>query len=333
MNPWAGKDVRRLRAPVGHTPDGVKVGVVRRIAIAALEAGAERVLVGRDVAKIAERAVDGLADTELLAGPGTGSALDTQRAAGQLRDHNCSVVAVLGGDGTCRDAVIGWPEIAMVGISTGTNNVFPLFIDGSSAGTALGLVASGAIGLDSVARTAKVLRVSIQDQRVNEATNDSRADLALVDVALSSNIHTAARAILDASTVSELVAAIATPQSTGLSSIAGRLLPVDRYEPTAVRVTLGGDRTIRAPLVPGSFSDIHVHSCQRIRSGDEVNLEGPGSLVLDGERLQTLSPSTTATVTLDLNGPRIVDVHQTLCIAATTGLFDTSPTQKAHHVD
>jgi predicted polyphosphate/ATP-dependent NAD kinase len=48
VNPWAGKDVRRLHAATGHTPDAAKIGIVRRIAVAALDAGADRVYAAGD---------------------------------------------------------------------------------------------------------------------------------------------------------------------------------------------------------------------------------------------------------------------------------------------
>ena len=51
------KDVRRLHAPVGHTPDSAKIGIVRRVAIGALDAGAEQVYAAADLGRIAERAI------------------------------------------------------------------------------------------------------------------------------------------------------------------------------------------------------------------------------------------------------------------------------------
>ncbi len=157
VNPWAGKDVRRLHAPVGHTPDTAKVGIVRRVASAALESGADRVVVARDTGRIGERAVGDLAGADVLDGPGTGSALDTRRAASQFAALGCSVVVALGGDGTCRDVALGWRQAPLIAVSTGTNNVFPVMIDATSAGTAAGLVASGAIALHAASRPSKVL--------------------------------------------------------------------------------------------------------------------------------------------------------------------------------
>ena len=39
--------------------------------------------------------------------------------------HDAGAVVALGGDGTCRDVAIGWPDAPLIAISTGTNNVFP----------------------------------------------------------------------------------------------------------------------------------------------------------------------------------------------------------------
>ncbi len=114
VNPWAGKDVRRLHAPVGHTSDAAKVGSVHRIAAGALDAGADRVAVLRDTGRIAERALAGVAGGELIDGAGTGSALDTRRGATQLAAMGCLPIVVLGGDGTCRDVAIGAPHAAII---------------------------------------------------------------------------------------------------------------------------------------------------------------------------------------------------------------------------
>ncbi|HMK10851.1 MAG TPA: hypothetical protein VK461_04690, partial [Acidimicrobiales bacterium] len=86
VNPWAGKDLRRLHAQTGHTADSAKVGIVHRVAAAALATSGTRVLLARDAGRIAERAASGLEGISIVDGPGTGSALDTRIAAAQLRD-------------------------------------------------------------------------------------------------------------------------------------------------------------------------------------------------------------------------------------------------------
>ncbi|MDP9463586.1 MAG: NAD(+)/NADH kinase, partial [Actinomycetota bacterium] len=180
VNPWAGKDIRRLHAAVGHTPDTVKAGIVRRVAIAAAECGASRIVLGDDANGLAARAVDGLdlpISVELLDEEPTGSRLDTVHAAARMWKEQCGAVVVLGGDGTCRDAAIGWPDVPLVAISTGTNNVFPTAIDGSSAGAAAAFVAGGLVAISDIARRAKRISVNIDDRRAG-----NRDDMALVEV-------------------------------------------------------------------------------------------------------------------------------------------------------
>lgn len=323
VNPWAGKDVRRLHAPVGHTPDTAKIGIVRRVTIAALQAGAERVLLARDLGRIAERAAHGLDGAYLVDGPGTGSSLDTRRGAAQLAELGCGPIVVLGGDGTCRDVTLGAPTTAMIPISTGTNNVFPIFVDGSSAGTAAGLVSTGAIDLDAVARPAKVLHVDVDGP-------DPIHDLALVDVALTDDTRVGARAVVRPGSIRAVVAAIATPTSTGLSAIAGRVEPLDRSAPGAVVVRTGPGRRVRVPIVPGSFDELSIASVDLLADGDSVHFDGPVTLAFDGEREHVVRAGSSITVTVRADGPRVVDVGRTLHCAAHQRLFDIHDPEAPH---
>ncbi len=316
VNPWAGKDLRRLHGPVGHTPDTAKIGIVRRVIVGALEAGASMVYLAADVGRIAERAGRGITGVQLVDGPGTGSPLDTRRAASQFCELGCRAVVVLGGDGTCRDVAIGWPDVIMISISTGTNNVFPRFVDGSSAGTAAGLVACGRIETVLVARRSKRLLIEI---------SSGERELALVDVAVIAGSATGARAVVDPLSIRAVVAAIASPMSTGLSSIAGRIAPLGPDDDGAVVVRTGGDeRLVRVPIVPGRFDQIAIESVEPLAVGERVVFEGPCVLAYDGERDRVVPADTRAAITVDRAGPHVVDVERTLWIAADRRLFDAT---------
>jgi hypothetical protein len=304
---------------VGHTPDSAKVGVLRRVAIGAEQAGAERIVVAGDAGRVAERAVAGIDSAVLVEGPCTGSALDTRRGAAQLAELGCRPIVVIGGDGTCRDVAIGAPEAAIIAISTGTNNVFPTFVDGSSAGAAAGLVATGAIDADRVGQRAKVLHVEIATP---EGTVEH--ELALVDVALTDDVHTGARAVLGGAGLRAVVCAIATPASTGLSAVAGRVRPLSRREPGAVVVWTGGERRVLVPLVPGTFDELAIGEIALLEDGGSVVLDGPGALAYDGERHTVLAHGATATVTVRADGPLVIDVARALHCAAASRLFDVA---------
>lgn len=323
VNPWAGKDIRRLHAAVGHTPDTVKAGIVRRVVIAAAECGATRILLGNDASGLAARAVHGLelgVPIEFLDEEPTGSRLDTVRAATRMWKEQCGAVVVLGGDGTCRDVAIGWPDVPLVAISTGTNNVFPRAVDASSAGAAAALVATGAVAIGEMGRRAKRISVHIADPIAGHSD-----DMALVEVALIDAEFSGARAVVDASAIRHVVAATATPASTGVSSIAGRLHPVSRDDDGGVYVRFGpGGRRLRMPLMPGSFASVDVAEVRALTSGESVEVTGPGMLAFDGERDRRVGPDATITMTVDHSGPLVIDVEQTLIRAAHDRRFDVS---------
>jgi predicted polyphosphate/ATP-dependent NAD kinase len=330
VNPNAGKDIRRLVTPATHTSDVTKVGIVRRAIVAAAESGAERILIAPDTHHLGRRAAEGLdAPVEIVDEPVTGSRYDTIGAARRFWKEQTGAVIALGGDGTSRDVALGWPDAPLIAISTGTNNVYPVAVDGTSAGAAAGLVASGVVSVAEVARRSKKIVVRVDDR------DSSVDDVALVDLAFIDADFIGARAVRDPSTITAVVAAVATPASTGLSSIAGRIYPVDRWESGGVFVRLGGGgRRVRVPLAPGSFTTIDVAEVRPLAEGESISLTGRTILAFDGERDLAVSPDGTVTVRVESSGPLVIDVERTLVRAASTLSFDITSqgkTQKDHN--
>ena len=334
INPHAGKDIRRLVSAAGQTSDAVKIGIVRRAVVGALEQGAQRVLLSSDTHRLAERAVEGLdGPIEFVESPLTGSHLDSVAAARSMWKDDAGAVIVLGGDGTCRDVAIGWPDAPLIPISTGTNNVFPGTLDGTTAGVAAALVATSTVDIAAASHQAK--RVAL---RVDDPARDTvHHDTALVEAALIDTTFVGARAVSDPSTIRWVVAAIAEPASTGVASIAGRVHPVGRREHGGVLIRLGdgahGDRQVRVPLAPGSFATVSVASVQPLAVGTSVEVPGGGVLAYDGERTLPVGADATVTVSIEASGPRIIDVDASLVAAARSQLFDVSPRRKDVHGD
>lgn len=327
VNPHAGKDIRRLVSAAGHTSDSVKIGIMRRVAAGAIEQGVDRVLMSTDTHHLAERAVEGLdGNIEFVEGPKTGSHHDTVAAAREMWKAEAGAVVALGGDGTCRDVTIGWPDAPLIPISTGTNNVFPTSVDGTTAGVAAALVATGVV--ESLATPAKRVELTIDDP-----ANDTVAhDAALVEAALIDTAFVGARAVNDPKSIRWVVACIANPASTGLASIAGRVHPVDRKAPGGVVIRLADSdspctRRVRVPLAPGTFATLDVASIDPIDEATSVDLPGGGVLAYDGERDTPVSADATVSVSINASGPRLIDVEATLTAAARDGRFDvaTSP--------
>lgn len=321
-NPAAGKDIRRLVSAASPVSDMAKIGIIRRAAIGAVEGGATRLLLADDRHALARRAlkgVDGLrpgvdVEIEVLDIPLFSSSRDSQRAAAAMADLGVGAVIVLGGDGTHRDVTKGWRRVPMVALSTGTNNVFPRAIEATVAGQAAGLVASEAVVLDDVADDAAVI-----DVEVKSTGGETRSDLGLVDVALTSGAFIGSRAVWEIGALRELVAAMAEPASVGLSAIAAALAPTDRRDRTGVHVRFpDGAREpvacVRCAIAPGSYADIAVAGHRRLDPGDEVVLNGPGVLSFDGERDLVLGPGDTAGIRISGDGPRVIDVARTMSV-------------------
>jgi predicted polyphosphate/ATP-dependent NAD kinase len=327
VNPLAGKDIRRLVTNASPVSDSSKIAMVRRAVVGAFEGGATTVLLSDDHHRLGRRAVDDLDRggrlIEHVEVGIAGDRTDTVAAAMAMRDGGAGALVVFGGDGTHRDVVSGWRNAALVPVSTGTNNVFPVAWDATSAGTAAGLVASERVPTVEIANRASVLDIS---------TDTGRTDLALVDVALVDGSFIGAKAVWDASSIRTVVAVIAEPATSGLSSIAGRVHPVDRWTHEGVVVHLGdGARRVRLPLSPGTFVSVGVRSSDVVSVGESVHLVGPGVLTLDGERTIVLHPGETATVTVRADGPHVIDVAAALRHAVARHAFDEPVIRAAHH--
>jgi predicted polyphosphate/ATP-dependent NAD kinase len=322
VNPLAGKDIRRLVGNASPVSDATKVGLVRRAAAGARHGGATRILVTDDHHGLARRGLDGLdlgsTSTEVFGTALSGDRLDTVAAAEHLAKQDAGAIVVFGGDGTNRDVVSGWRDAPVVPVSTGTNNVFPIAWDAAAAGTAAGLVAAGTVALAEASRQAKRVLV-----HVTAPGRPDVDDVALVDVALVDGRFVGSRAVWHAESVRRLVAAVAVPTASGLSSVAGHVVPVGRWEPAGVAVDVGpGGRTVRLPLIPGSYHDVGIADIQRLALGEPVHWTGPGVIALDGERTIVLQDGDAVTVTVVGDGPHVIDVERALLAGVQAHSFD-----------
>lgn len=325
-NPASGKDVRRLVARASVFDNQEKQAIVGR-ALAGIRAAARsdcRIAYFDDSHGITQGALAqagaGL-EAEAVEGPGTVTALDTVRVAERLREVGCAVVITLGGDGTNRALASAWPDVPLIAISTGTNNVFPTLVEATIAGASAGLVASGRVPLAEVSRASKLIHVAVEGER---------PDLALIDAVLSRERFVGARALLSPEHLAAALLTRADPAAVGMTALGGLIAPLDGSDDAGVLLALGsGSLRVNAPIAPGFYREVAVESCRRVAFDEPVTFQGPGVLAFDGERERVLNPGQRARLHVDRSGPRVVDIAAALHAAAARGCFHIGPAPAA----
>lgn len=201
-------------------------------------------------------------------------------------------------------------------VSTGTNNVFPVMIEGTTAGLAAGVVALGMVDVDEVTYRARRLEIEVEGQP---------ADIALVDAAVVSDTYVGARAIWEPTRLRHIVLARAGLHYMGLSSLGGAFYPDGLPPGQALHLELGpGGETVLAPIAPGLIHQVAVRRQQLLPFGQRLELELANcTIALDGERELEIGRPKRVAFSANEWGPRIVDVPRALALAARQGVFRT----------
>ena len=329
-NPVSGRDIRRVaaRGTVATTQD--KRSRIARAVVGAVTAGVTRIVVmdepfGLATAALADLGLGRHVEVDVVDVGARLDAEDTRRAALAMRDRGVAALVVLGGDGTSRAVARVWPEVPLVALSTGTNNVFPTMTEATVAGAAAGLVATGRVPSARVAAPAKVVRLRLErhgDDDGSRAGSAAGEDLALVDAVFLVGDMVGNRMPFDPDLLRLLVLSRAEPTAIGVSSIGGLTVPSGAADDFGVVVHCGpGGRLVHAPLAPGSYRQVPVREARPLVAGETVVAAGPAVLALDGDRLYRLEEGDTAELRVVRDGPRVIDVVRVMGLAAQLGLF------------
>ena len=315
-NPASGKDVRRLVARASVFDNQEKRAIVRRSLLGVAAVGESSIAYMDDPHGIVHMALEdtgGNLDSQAVNGTRTGSVMDTVSAARALQEIPCQVVITLGGDGTNRAVTQGWQDVPLIPISTGTNNVFPIFVEATIAGAAAGLIASGKVPFADVAQQQKLIRVSIEDEK---------DDIALIDAVLTSERFVGSRALLSPELLQMALLTRADPAAVGMTAIGGLLSPLSGSAESGLLVEMGESGSeLSAPIAPGYYQSVRVNNQRSVSVAEEIIVEGPGVLAFDGERERSLKPGQKAYLSIDRSGPWVVDVEKTMHLAAENGCF------------
>jgi hypothetical protein len=320
VNPAAGRDIRRLTGGASVVDNYAKQRVADCV-LAGLDvvSSPPDVLVMPDKAGIAANIVEdapedvsaGVLDLSLA-----GSAADSRRAAARF-SQQCGAIVVLGGDGTNRDVALECGDIPLLSVSTGTNNVVPTAVDGTIAGAAAALVATGAVDAEAVTDRHWMVEADVE-------SGGSVQGLAAVELVDRSFVGT--RAMVDPTDLAGGIVSRASPGEIGLPGIVGALGTVPPTEPNVAFLELteaaGARRTTNAIVAPGMATEVGIAE-HRVLSEEESRTIGVEEAVLgaDGEReLAVIDAEVTFRSVPD--GPRLVSFKRAFAAAARNGVLE-----------
>jgi hypothetical protein len=324
-NPASGKDIRRLVAHGSTFDNNEKINIVRRLLLGLEASGVQEVVYYPDSYGIVARA-HAAARASVKVTPLTMAVInygsDSTEAGARCRDLGVEVVVTLGGDGTNRAVAKGCGDIPIVAISTGTNNVFPRMIEGTLAGLAAGLVATGVASNRSAGE-----RVVRRMPRLDLLLDGQPADIALIDVVTSNQAWIGARALWEPDHLRDVVLSRIEPAAIGIASLGSALFPDACGACSGCFISTGdhptAQRRARVPIAPGLIRDVPISEAHLLKPGEHVSLRsGPCTIALDGEReIELQDSSVEIAVRLEPKGPRVVDVEAAISAGAAAGAF------------
>lgn len=321
-NPSSGKDIRRLVAQGTVFDNMEKVNIIQRILVVLYHGGVKDIYMMPDSFHIMDKALAFLernqkirVDVNELEFDMNFDQTDSTEAGRLFKQMGASCIITLGGDGTNRAVAKGSEDVPLLPLSTGTNNVFPVMLEGSVAGLAA-MVADK----DSSHECLKLR----QCKRVNIYKNDVLADIALIDAVITDDLFVGSRALWEPDSIKEIFVTAAKPDSIGISAIAGSFHPMSESEPGGLYVRIGNKGQFRtwASIAPGLIRPVSIREYSKVDFNKRIRIETPcGMIALDGEREVIFNDDDKVEIEFTDQGPRVIDVQATLNAAAKKGFF------------
>jgi len=321
-NPASGKDIRRLVSHATVVDNNEKINIVKRIILASQGTGVEEIYIMPDTFLIGHKAIEDLTlskelkvSVNILKMDVHGTLADTIRAAKLMEDIGVDVIVVLGGDGTLRAVAKGNSKVPIIGISTGTNNVYPKMIEGTVAG-----MAASAIAMNMCDKN----NTCIKDKRIEIYKDSNLLDIALVDCVISRQTFVGSKAIWDEQDIVKVIVTNAHPAAIGFSTIVGVRKIITDADDFGASVNLNvGDDYYVAPIAAGTMKLIRIDEPEILKIGEGYKIEFNfnGVMALDGERELIFKSGEIYEVKITRNGPIRVDVMKTIESAQERGFF------------
>lgn len=311
INPMAGRDIRRLVALASLQSGPEKALVAKRLMAGMAAVPGVEILLPDDRSGFFSWLKDDMGRdmTVRLVPRPLGEDDSTVLWVRMLEEAGARALVVVGGDGTQRNVAQAHPQVPVLPIAGGTNNVACYLGDQTAGGYAVARYLADGMDPDAVGARAKLCHVSLPG---------GREELALIDVALTRQNYTGAMAIWDPTDVGQLVLAVADAVRPGLSNVGGYHHPVGFADPGGLHLVMGEEgEPIPVVLAPGLMTTFSVRSARRIAFDETVELRASaqgGTLALDGERTVVLHSDTAACVQIRRDGPFVLNPARILSL-------------------
>jgi len=320
-NPNSGKDIRRLYSYALTIGNAEKINLMERMILGAQDLGVEEIFImpdhynmGNTIQSTLKSNGDLKAKIKVLDFKPMGNETDTIRATKMFKEHNVDCIIVLGGDGTSRLVASTKPKAPLIAVSTGTNNVYPRFYEGTIVGMAAAVVCAYGLHDEYISR----------DKIIEVYSNGEVVDYALIDVAITNRVFIGSRAIEKIGDIDELIVSRSHPASIGFSSVIGVQAISKIEDDFGYRSRFNhGNTQIIAPFTPGNMTPAIMEPPVKMRL-DQMYVCKPrlkGSIALDGERAVQIKKDELIGFVIRRKGPLRVNVDAALEYGVKRKLF------------
>ena len=311
VNPLSGKDIRRLVASASVVSTHMKSNEILKLYAGLTAYNIKKVYVMPDYSDISRRAREQystkietiLINTKILDAEET-----TIQAAKEMEAKKVGCIIVFGGDGTCRLVSKHLKETPILPVSTGTNNLFPLNLEGTVAG----------IAAAKFCLLKNLEKYSNREKKLEIFKNNELVDSSLVDVVISKTPYIGSRAIWDINNVDEIFISKVSHEGIGFSSIGYSLIKKDLSFNRGVHISLGQNdygnpKKIMSAIAPGKIEEIEILGWKEFSDNKKISVKlSSGTVALDGERTIEFNPSQKISVKLNIDGPYCLKVKEIL---------------------
>ncbi len=312
-NPQSGKDMRRIVSDAFTFNNFEKLNIIKRIIRTSLNFGKTEFVFMPEEFGFGKYAKEEFGNTVSVLPFKPEGECDTVKSATEMERLGVCCIVVLGGDGTNRLVSKGITNTPIIPVSTGTNNAFPKFYEGTTVGLALA----------AIKRLGKIEnRFLLKQKKLEIFEKGELKDIALVDIAIIKGDFTGSKAVIDPGKIKELFVNFAEPGAIGLSSVFAYHTPIPRGSDLWGRCLLGeGKIKIKVPIMPGKTDIVNINKIEVLKQTDNAKISFyPSVAALDGERTIYIN-SGEFSIRTNPNGVNLIDIDKVLSEASLKKFF------------